>query len=31
VLATLAAASAKGARRRIATRDRLAHDLGLYL
>jgi DNA-binding MurR/RpiR family transcriptional regulator len=31
VLATLAAASAKGARRRIATRDRLAHELGLYL
>jgi DNA-binding MurR/RpiR family transcriptional regulator len=31
VLATLAAASAKGARRRIAARDRLAADLGLYL
>ncbi|HEY0186171.1 MAG TPA: SIS domain-containing protein [Cellulomonas sp.] len=31
VLATLAAASAKGARRRIATRDRLAVELGLYL
>lgn len=31
VLATLAAASAKGARRRIAARDRLAAELGLYL
>ena len=31
VLATLAAASAKGARRRIAVRDRLAAELGLYL
>jgi DNA-binding MurR/RpiR family transcriptional regulator len=31
ILATLVGASAKGARRRIATRDRLATDLGLYL
>ncbi|WP_448060071.1 SIS domain-containing protein [Cellulomonas hominis] len=31
VLATLVAASAKGARRRIAARDRLSRDLGLYL
>lgn len=31
ILATLAGASAKGARRRIATRDRLARELGLYL
>jgi DNA-binding MurR/RpiR family transcriptional regulator len=31
IIATLAAASAKGARRRIATRDRLSLELGLYL
>ncbi|MGO1317193.1 MAG: MurR/RpiR family transcriptional regulator [Cellulomonadaceae bacterium] len=31
ILATLAAASAKGARRRIATRDRISRELGLYL
>jgi DNA-binding MurR/RpiR family transcriptional regulator len=31
IIATLAAASAKGARRRIATRDRLGRELGLYL
>ncbi|MCG2802074.1 MAG: SIS domain-containing protein [Cellulomonas sp.] len=31
ILATLVGASAKGARRRIAARDQLAADLGLYL
>lgn len=31
ILATLAASSAKGARRRIAARDRLSRDLGIYL
>jgi len=31
VLATVSAGSAKGARRRLAARDRLAADLGLYL
>lgn len=31
VLATLAASSSKGARRRIATRDKISADLGLYL
>ncbi len=31
ILATLAAASAKGARRRMAHRDQLSQDLGLYL
>lgn len=31
ILATLAASSAKGARRRIAARDRLSRDLNLYL